>query len=116
MIDKETLEKMIGRQQKISDNAYMNYQESGIQRYMTRHEQAEDQIEILQMALNVADIKAENVGIRAALGECAAKALDLLHDQRYLDGGNIGEIGQLLHALKAYGKLYRVVFDRWGDD
>lgn len=109
---KEQIEKMIEQQRKISDRNYMNYQESGISRYMRAHEKAEDLIELCQTALGVADIKQENGILRSNLTECAYKAIKLDHDNRWLDQSNLDEIGNLVKTLASYGRLMGVA-DPW---
>jgi len=99
---KEAIEKLIEQQEKISHRNYMNYQESGIQRYMRAHERAEDLISICRMAASVADIKSENLHIKANFADCVVKANYLLHNNRWLEGENIGEVRQLLRNLSAF--------------
>ena len=109
---KEQIEKMIEQQRKISDRNYMNYQSSGISRYMRAHEKAEDLIELCQTALSVADIKDENRIIKANFIECAAIAINLDHDGRWLDQANLDEVGKLIKMLATYGRMMGV-FDPW---
>lgn len=111
-MNKQQIETLIEQQRKISDRNYMNYQQSGISRYMRAHEKAEDLIELCQTALSVADIKDENRIIKANFIECAAIAISLDHDKRWLDQANLDEVGKLIKTLAAYGRTMGV-FDPW---
>ena len=112
-MNKEQIKKMIEQERKISDRNYMNYQQSGISRYMRAHEKAEDLIELCQTALSVADIKDENRIVKGNFIDCAAMAISLDHDSRWLDQANADEIGKLVKTLATYGRMMGV-FDPWG--
>lgn len=111
-MNKQQIETLIEQQRKISDRNYMNYQQSGIIRYMRAHEKAEDLIELCQTALSVADIKDENRIIKANFVECATIAISLDHDGRWLDQANLDEVGKLIKMLATYGRMMGV-FDPW---
>lgn len=107
-MDKATIQKIIEQQEKISERNYRNFQESGISRYMRAHEKAEDLIDICRMALGVADIKEQNVILKANFTEVASMAIRLDHDNRWLDQANLDEIGHLVKDLAAMGRVMGV--------
>ena len=109
---KEKIEMMIERQENISDKNYRTYQETGISRYLRAHETAEDWLEVLRMALSIADIKEQNTILRANLTDCAAKAIQLDHDNRWLEPSYLGEIGHLVKDLAVIGRNMGV-YDPW---
>ena len=109
---KNEIQKLLEQQEKISHKNYMAYQETGIARYMRAHEKAEDIVDLCRTALNIDNIKSEWNFCKSCLAECGYKAIELTHDNRYLDGENIGDVGRLLHTLATYGKMVGVS-DPW---
>ena len=107
-MDKAAIQKIIEQQEKISERNFRYYQESGESRYMRAHEKAEDLLDICRTALSVADIKEQNVILKANFTEVASMAIRLDHDSRWLDQANLDEIGHLVKDLAAMGRVMGV--------
>lgn len=97
---KSEIEALIDRQQKLSDRAYMNYQETGDSRQLRSHEKAEDQIEIARQALSAAEDHAAVGRMKAEITEICARAIKILYTNDSPDG--------LLRHLEALGEVYHV--------
>ena len=97
---KEDIEKYIEKRQAVSDRNYMNYQATGEGRYLRRHEQAEDEIQIARQALSAADDH-EKVGrMGADIAMICSRAIRILHTK---DDPTL-----FLRDLQALGSLYHV--------
>ena len=108
MNNKETIEKLIEKNQKISDRNYMNYQQSGVSRYLRAHEKAEDIIDICRLALGASDDH-QMVGIlKSYISEWGSRAVSLLHHGEYDK-----DIESLLKDLKATALMYGLTTDPW---
>ena len=107
-MDKAAIQKIIEQQEKISERNFRYYQESGESRYMRAHEKAEDLLDICRTALSVADIKEQNIILKANFTEVASKAISLDHDNRWLDQANLDEIGHLVKDLASMGRVMGV--------
>ena len=97
---KSEIEAYIDRQQKLSDRAYMNYQETGDSRQLRSHERAEDQIEIARQALSAAEDHAAVGRMKAELVGIISQAIRIRHTNDSADG--------LLKDLESMASLYGV--------
>lgn len=78
IIQKSAIEKMIDQADRKAERAYMNYQETGAQRYAREQEKAEDLADALRMALSAYDDHTKLMALKAeliTLGADAHKAL-----------------------------------------
>lgn len=104
IIQKSAIEKMIDQADRKAERAYMNYQETGAQRYAREQEKAEDLADALRMALSAYDDHTKLVAIKVelrSLGTDAHKALT--------DGDPVGWeqiLRQLISSAKSYTGLY----------
>lgn len=71
---KAEIEKLAERYQKKADEAYANYQETGITRYDTTRRNNEDLADALRMAAAASDDHAALVHLRGTFASLAAKA------------------------------------------
>ena len=99
-MDKEGIEKYIEKQQKISDRNYMNYQYSGLSRYMRAHDAAEFNIELARRALSAADDHAAAGRYKADMCQAISKAVHIKHSNEDPD--------QLINDLCSMAALYGV--------
>lgn len=76
---KEQIKAYIEKKQKIVDKNYQNYQETGERRYERNYQQAEDEIEIANMALSAADDHMKAISYKVELIQFAAEADSLIH-------------------------------------
>lgn len=102
MNDRETIEKLITQQQRISDRNFRNYQESGESRYYRAHQKAEDIIGICNLALGGADEHSRYINMRVNLCQIGTEAMRLLHDNEFLNDPH--HTAQLLRNIKAIAK------------
>ena len=108
------IEKFIEHYEEVSARNYYNYQESGIARYDREYRKAEDMVEIGRMALSIADIRAQNGSMRSYMGMWGARAVDILHNQKYEDQTEVTQ--QLLRDMKAVCVSMGLCSDRWKGD
>lgn len=76
---KEQIKAYIDKKQAVVDKNYRNYQETGERRYERTYQQAEDEIEIANMALAAADDHLKAISYKADLISLAAEADKLIH-------------------------------------
>ena len=97
---RDEIEKYIQKKEAVSHRNYMAYQETGISRYMRRHEIAEDEIQIARQALSAADDH-EKVGrMGADIAMICSRAIRILHTK--------DDPTPFLRDLQALGSLYHV--------
>lgn len=104
------IEDFIAKQQKISDRNYQNFQETGIQRYYSAHDKAEQMIDIARQALSAADDHQMCGTYRSELADYGNRAIRILHDNKVDDPDTV----QLLKDIKTMTILRRLVSDPWG--
>ena len=73
-MNKERLEKLIDRYHKLATTAYYNYQDSGVSRYYTTHNNNEEIAEALEIALSAEEDHNKLLDLRSLLSELATKA------------------------------------------
>lgn len=106
---KEKIREFIQKQEKISQRNYMNYQETGISRYLNTHEKAENLIDIATQALSAADDH-QIAGIYSAyISQWGTKAVHLLHSGKVDDP----EVRSLLSDIKTYAVVRGLTTDPW---
>lgn len=102
------LEELIARLDKKSMSNYYNYQQSGIQRYMREHENAEELAGYLRRVLSGADDHQKMVEYRLALVDFCARAIKCKNDDNHAD------MYGLIKSLALYGITSLSLADPWG--
>lgn len=97
---RDEIEKYIQKKEAVSHRNYMAYQETGISRYMRRHEIAEDEIQIARQALSAADDHEAAGRLNAEMCQICSRAIHILHTN--------DDLVPLLRDLQALGELYGV--------
>lgn len=110
MTDREWIEDFIGKQEKIRDRNFRNFQDSGESRYDRAYRKADELIDLATMALNVADIKSKEVSYRSAICDFGTQAMDILH---YGIDSDPNAVEALLRSIKAYATMMNIVRDKW---
>lgn len=111
MNNKETIEKLIEKNQKISDRNYMNYQQSGESRYLRAHEKAEDIIDVCRLALGASDDHQMVGALKSYISAWGSDAVSLLHQ-----GGPDSEVASLLKNIRDVALIYGLTTDPWRDE
>lgn len=101
-MDRETLQKLAEKYQQKADRAFDNYQETGAKRYYTERENAEDLADALRMAANVADERAEYLGLKAALAQLFGMAQTI---KCAAPESKEKMVNDLIECLLAYGRM-----------
>ena len=78
---KNELERLAERHQSKADKAFMNYQETGIQRYERERERNEDYADAFRMAAAAADDHSALGGLRAEMVMLATRADGILAEE-----------------------------------
>ena len=94
LLSKEELETLAERHQKKADKAYMNYQETGTQRYLREHEQNSDYADAFLMAADAAEDRIRLGHMKADLGRLASDA-----DKVLWDNADINELKALAERV-----------------
>lgn len=110
-MDKQDINKLIEKQQKISDRNFYNYQESGERRYLRAHERAEDLIDLAQRALKAADEHQELGSMRSYISGWSTRAISILHAGN--NDEKQDEINELLKEIRSIGLMYGLTRDPW---
>lgn len=101
---RETLEKMIDQADRKAERAYINYQETGTQRYKREQEKAEDLADTLRTALSVYDDHEKLVALKTELIILANDADNVLARGVVEDCEDI--VIRFLHLAEYYCGLY----------
>ncbi len=109
MTSKGRIEELIERHQRISDRAYMSYQESGMQRYMTKHEAEEELLDIFRLVYNAADDHAALGTAKAYITDWCSKANAILHHASPDDPDTL----KLLRDMSTVGTMLYDVNNPW---
>lgn len=112
MIKKEELVKLIDKYDRQAEKAYMNYQETGTQRYDRERRNAEDLADALRVALGAADEHTAYINLRTNVAILASK-VERLRDtiaaspsENVLDevGAILGDIVAIASVSCGYGR------------
>lgn len=106
-MDKKRLEKLAYRYGKRAENAYRNYQDSGISRYDNEYRNYSELADIISMALNAVDEHNAYISMRADLSNLAMKAETALRHPDEVTSALNNTIGM----AEAYG-AYRRTYDK----
>ena len=104
IVPKETLKKMIDQADQKAEQAYMNYQETGIRRYEREYQKAEDLADALRMALSAYDDHTKLVALKAELIILAKDADDVLTNGVVEDCEDI--VIRFMHLVELYCGLH----------
>lgn len=101
---REELEKLADRYQRKADRAFESFQETGIKRYDTERNNAEDLADALRMAANAADEHHEYIGMRYDFAKCVWQAKEIsIPGIKAEDKAN--KVKELIENLIAYGNM-----------
>lgn len=107
-MDKAQIEALRDRYNAMSERNYRYYQETGMSRYARQQKQADDIVDLANLALNAVDTAHAYSNLRGDFSSIASKAGRVVHGGRQED------------AMKLLGEIYRrgcslgLCSDVWG--
>jgi len=113
-VTKTEIEALLEKQRKISERNYRNYQESGVNRYWTAYNKAEDIISLCEMALDSAEDHDLRYRYSTALTRIGSMVISAVHNND-VDYQPV-RANQMLRDIKAIIKGLIDIRDPWEDN
>lgn len=107
-MDKQRIEQLANKFRKKAENAYNNYQETGISRYAREYRNAEDIADALQVALNASDEHTAFINLRADIGRLAARADNVRRNVGVTPQAQEQRTEQMLNEVVSLAEAYHL--------
>ncbi|WP_298069913.1 hypothetical protein [uncultured Mailhella sp.] len=108
ILSKKELEQLADRYQKKYEDAFQSYQETGMTRYATAYQKAQDLADALRMAADAADEHTSYILMRAQVADFARRAA-AIQGGHLLPSEDKAMVKSLISELVAYGQLNKLI-------